>query len=60
MYREWMEIELCWFGDVRGMDGNRIVLVWGCTGNGRKQNFQKGIVYEFGIKNTKSGRLRNR
>jgi hypothetical protein len=24
MYREWMEIELCRFGDVQRMDGNRI------------------------------------
>jgi hypothetical protein len=36
MYREWKEIELCWFGDVQGMEENRTVLVWGCTGNGRK------------------------
>jgi hypothetical protein len=27
---------LCWFGDVQRMEGNRIVLVWGCTENGRK------------------------
>jgi hypothetical protein len=36
MYREWKEKELCWFGDVKGMDGNRIMLVWRCTENGRK------------------------
>jgi hypothetical protein len=36
MYREWKEIELCWFGDVQRVEGNRIVLVWGCTENGRK------------------------
>jgi hypothetical protein len=36
MYREWKEIELCWFGNVQRMKGNRIVLVWGCTGNGSK------------------------
>jgi hypothetical protein len=24
MYREWKEIELCWFGDVQRMEGNRI------------------------------------
>jgi hypothetical protein len=36
MYREWKEIELCWFGDVQGMEGNRNVLVWGFTENGRK------------------------
>jgi hypothetical protein len=27
---------LCWFGDVQRVEGNRIVLVWGCTENGRK------------------------
>jgi hypothetical protein len=25
MYREWKEIELCWFGDVQRMEENRIV-----------------------------------
>jgi hypothetical protein len=25
MYREWKEIELCWFGDVQRMEGNRIL-----------------------------------
>jgi hypothetical protein len=29
---------LCWFGDVQIMEGNRTVLVWECTDNGRKQN----------------------
>jgi hypothetical protein len=24
MYREWKEIELCWFGNVQRMEGNRI------------------------------------
>jgi hypothetical protein len=24
MYREWKEMELCWFGDVQRMEGNRI------------------------------------
>jgi hypothetical protein len=24
MDREWKEIELCWFGDVQRMEGNRI------------------------------------
>ena len=24
------------------------MLVWACTENGRKQNFQKSIIYEFG------------
>jgi hypothetical protein len=38
MYREWKEIELCWFGDVQRIEGKRIVLVWGCTENGRKFN----------------------
>jgi hypothetical protein len=38
MYREWKEIELCWFWDVQGVGGNRIVLVWGCTGSGQKEN----------------------
>jgi hypothetical protein len=42
MYREWKEIELCWFGDVQRMEGNRIVLVRGCTENGRK-------YYYFGL-----------
>jgi hypothetical protein len=23
MYREWKEIELCWFGDVQRVEGNR-------------------------------------
>jgi hypothetical protein len=27
---------LCWFRDVQRVEGNRIVLVWGCTENGRK------------------------
>jgi hypothetical protein len=27
---------LCWFGHVQRMEGNGIVLVWACTGNGRK------------------------
>jgi hypothetical protein len=36
IYREWKEIELCWFRDVQRMEGNRIVLVWGCTEIGRK------------------------
>jgi hypothetical protein len=36
MYREWKEIELCWFGDVQRVEGNRIVFVWGCTENGSK------------------------
>jgi len=26
----------------------KITLVWACTEDGRKENFQKGIVYEFG------------
>jgi hypothetical protein len=38
MYREWKEIKLCWFGDVQRMEGNKIVLVWGCTESGRKWN----------------------
>jgi hypothetical protein len=25
-------------------------LVWGCTENGSKHNYQKSIVYEFGKK----------
>jgi hypothetical protein len=24
MYREWKEMELCWFGDVQRVEGNRI------------------------------------
>jgi hypothetical protein len=24
MYREWKEIELCWFGDIQRVEGNRI------------------------------------
>jgi hypothetical protein len=36
MYREWKELELCWFGDGQRMEGKRIVLVWGWTENGRK------------------------
>jgi hypothetical protein len=36
MYREWKEIELCWFVDVQRVEENRIVLVWGCTEIGRK------------------------
>jgi hypothetical protein len=24
MYRDWKEIELCWFGDVQRMEGNRL------------------------------------
>jgi hypothetical protein len=26
---------LCWFGDRQRIEGNRIVLVWGCTESGR-------------------------
>ena len=26
----------------------QITLVWACTESGRKQNSQKGIIYEFG------------
>jgi hypothetical protein len=29
MYSEWKERELCWFGDVQKVEGNRIVLVLG-------------------------------
>jgi hypothetical protein len=29
------------------------LLVWACTENGRKQNFQKSIVHEFGNNKTK-------
>jgi hypothetical protein len=38
MYREWKEIELCWFEHLQRMEGNRIVMVWGCTESGRKSN----------------------
>jgi hypothetical protein len=31
-----MDIDLCWFGEVQRLDGNRIVLVWGGTESGRK------------------------
>jgi hypothetical protein len=34
MYREWKEIELCWFGHVQRMEENRIP--------------QKSMKYEFG------------
>jgi hypothetical protein len=34
-------------------------LVWTCTENGRKQNSEKSIVYEFGNKKPR-GRPRNR
>jgi hypothetical protein len=27
---------LCWFGHLQRREGNRIVLVWACTENGRK------------------------
>jgi hypothetical protein len=29
-----------------------IMLVWGCTENGRKQNSQKSIIHEFGNNKT--------
>jgi hypothetical protein len=29
------------------------MLVWTCKENGRKQNSQKSIVYEYGINKTK-------
>jgi hypothetical protein len=45
MYRDWKEIELCWFGDVERMEGNRIVLVWGRTENGRKSNCVGLVMY---------------
>jgi hypothetical protein len=34
MCGDWKEIELGWFGNVQGMEGNRILLDWGCTDNG--------------------------
>jgi hypothetical protein len=34
-------------------------MVWACTENGRKQNSQKGIIYEFGNKRLRV-RPRNR
>jgi hypothetical protein len=51
MYRKWKEIELCWFGNLQEMEGNRIVLVLNlprmegnrvvlvskCTESGRKK-----------------------
>ena len=37
----------------------QITLVWACTENGRKQNSQKGIIYEF-ENNKLRGRPRNR
>jgi hypothetical protein len=42
------------------VEGNRIVLVWGCTENGWKYNSQKSIVYEFEKKTIPRGRPRNR
>ena len=36
-----------------------IMVVWACTENGRKQNSQKSIIYEFGS-NRLRGRPRNR
>jgi hypothetical protein len=30
------------------------MLLWACTENGRKQNSQKSIIYEFGNKKAKS------
>jgi hypothetical protein len=39
MYREWKEIKLCWFVNVKTIEGNRIVFVWGCAKNGRKWNY---------------------
>jgi hypothetical protein len=36
MYREWKEIEMCGFGNVQGMEGNKIVLGWGCIEKGTK------------------------
>ena len=30
------------------------MLVWTCTENGRKQNYQKSIIYEFGNKKIES------
>jgi hypothetical protein len=39
MYREWKEIDFSCFGDAQRVEGNEIVLVWGCTENGKKQNY---------------------
>jgi hypothetical protein len=38
---------------------NKVMLVWACRENGRKQNSQKGIIYKFGKKKL-IGRPRNR
>jgi hypothetical protein len=36
IYRARKEIEWCWFEDVQRKEGNGILLVCGCKGNGRK------------------------
>jgi transposase len=36
----------------RDNKATEIMLIWTCTGNGRKQNSQKIILYEFGINKT--------
>jgi hypothetical protein len=54
MFREWKEIELCWFGDVQRMEGNRFpkrVLYMNLESTrprGRPRNRWQGEVREDG------------
>jgi hypothetical protein len=41
------EIELFWFDDIKRMGTNKIVLVWECTGNGRKYIFVYLVLYRI-------------
>jgi hypothetical protein len=38
MYRKCKNVYLCWFGNVDGMEGNRIVLVLTCTVSRKIEN----------------------
>jgi hypothetical protein len=53
MYRDWKEIELCWFGDVQRLEGNRIAkrvlyMILETRARGRPRNRWQGEVREDG------------
>jgi hypothetical protein len=53
MYREWKEIELCWFGDVQRMEGNRtpkrvLYMSLETSPRGRPRNRWQDEVMEVG------------
>jgi hypothetical protein len=59
MYKEWKEIELCWFGDVQRMEGN--ILCWfGDVQRIEEHRIPKRVLY-MNLESTRPrGRPRNR